>query len=321
MTSTTFDTGTEPKTVATSHTWRDRPDSRMSEDAVAPAGSHWSVARRPFWWALLATILLSTAGGLAIYFIHSTTPATGASQQMANRDASKGRVAGAVTRPMAGTPGTSAAPKGDSAGSTPLAAQSATLASPSISGQRPGSDQTQPQSAPREADRPGAAASVIAGAPATAPMSGTNLPRAAPEGSLQWSKSSGTATPATAAAPGSTGRNPSEGAGVFPPTVVNPSKGGSPSNPQANGPAVSGTTAAPRPSEAATAPATSAQTPSVRPSPNASVGSLKDSQEKQCADSNFLSRLVCDERVRLRYCRDRWNEHPDCMVNAQQREP
>ena len=39
-------------------------------------------------------------------------------------------------------------------------------------------------------------------------------------------------------------------------------------------------------------------------------------QQTRCADSEFLMRLICDERVRLRFCQSRWNAHPDCIVEA-----
>jgi hypothetical protein len=42
---------------------------------------------------------------------------------------------------------------------------------------------------------------------------------------------------------------------------------------------------------------------------------LKALQQAQCADAEFLGRFVCNERVRLRFCRDRWNEHEDCRVD------
>ena len=39
-------------------------------------------------------------------------------------------------------------------------------------------------------------------------------------------------------------------------------------------------------------------------------------QQSMCGDQTLLARIVCNERVRLRYCRDRWNEHPDCAASA-----
>ncbi|MCO5108365.1 MAG: hypothetical protein M9907_14985 [Burkholderiaceae bacterium] len=35
-------------------------------------------------------------------------------------------------------------------------------------------------------------------------------------------------------------------------------------------------------------------------------------QQAQCGSEALLARFVCNERVRLRFCRDRWNAHPDC---------
>lgn len=37
-------------------------------------------------------------------------------------------------------------------------------------------------------------------------------------------------------------------------------------------------------------------------------------QQAQCGSEALLARFVCNERVRLRFCRNRWNAHPDCEV-------
>lgn len=44
--------------------------------------------------------------------------------------------------------------------------------------------------------------------------------------------------------------------------------------------------------------------------------SLEEVQRAQCANEGFLTRFVCHERVRLAYCDNRWNRHPDCMVDS-----
>lgn len=58
----------------------------------------------------------------------------------------------------------------------------------------------------------------------------------------------------------------------------------------------------------------------VQPTTPASVAHpqqrLAALQQSQCGDQTLLARIVCDERIRLRYCRDRWNQHPDCTVSA-----
>jgi len=43
--------------------------------------------------------------------------------------------------------------------------------------------------------------------------------------------------------------------------------------------------------------------------------SLAATQQARCANAGFLTRFVCDERVRLEYCENRWNRHPDCMLD------
>jgi len=64
------------------------------------------------------------------------------------------------------------------------------------------------------------------------------------------------------------------------------------------------------PSEPQPAPAVAAST---RPQLQARTGDrLAPLQAAQCGDQSLLARVVCNERVRLRFCRGRWNDHPDC---------
>lgn len=354
MISTTLDAGSDAEKASAAQTRSDRVSDRMIEDSESPSSPHWSVARRPFWWALLATIALSTAGGMAIYFIHSTTPTTGSGLQSGTRDTSKARVVGNVARPPAGAAGNPGQAPADSA----LTGQSPTqpLSSAASPGTplRAGLEPNQPQPlqrgverAPNAADAGGKPSTVTSTGPATAA-----LPRTAPEASIQWSKdkpaAAGTSNPGNSPAagnanasgltstkaaaptttPGMTGRATAEGMGSFPPTAVDSGRGGSAgqqagTSSRGTGAASGsdGTSAARTNNTTAAAPPNAVQVASARPSAASPAPKLKDAQEKQCAESNFFSRLVCDERVRLRYCRDRWNEHPDCMVNAQQREP
>ena len=65
-------------------------------------------------------------------------------------------------------------------------------------------------------------------------------------------------------------------------------------------------------------------TPAPAPTPDAVAAApvarsderLAAIQQSLCGDQTLLARIVCSERVRLRYCRDRWNEHPDCETSA-----
>lgn len=43
--------------------------------------------------------------------------------------------------------------------------------------------------------------------------------------------------------------------------------------------------------------------------------SLHAAMVGECVDTAFLNRFICEQRVRLGYCRDRWNQHADCMVD------
>jgi hypothetical protein len=48
---------------------------------------------------------------------------------------------------------------------------------------------------------------------------------------------------------------------------------------------------------------------------------LKDKQTNECAGSAFLGKVVCEERSRVRFCKDRWNDHPDCQLNNNRVDP
>ncbi|MCL4182875.1 MAG: hypothetical protein KJ011_05450 [Burkholderiaceae bacterium] len=65
-------------------------------------------------------------------------------------------------------------------------------------------------------------------------------------------------------------------------------------------------------------PAPAAELPPATSGPVATRGEerLAALQQAQCAGATMLGRVVCNERVRLRYCRERWNAHPDCIVAA-----
>ncbi len=39
---------------------------------------------------------------------------------------------------------------------------------------------------------------------------------------------------------------------------------------------------------------------------------LADLQARQCESAGFFARILCKDRVRDDYCKDRWNDHPDC---------
>jgi hypothetical protein len=48
---------------------------------------------------------------------------------------------------------------------------------------------------------------------------------------------------------------------------------------------------------------------------------LKDRQANDCVGSAFLGKMVCEERARVSFCKDRWNAHPDCQLNNNRLEP
>jgi hypothetical protein len=42
---------------------------------------------------------------------------------------------------------------------------------------------------------------------------------------------------------------------------------------------------------------------------------LQDTQSSECSNSAFLGKVVCEQRSRVSFCKNRWNEHPDCLLN------
>lgn len=116
-------------------------------------------------------------------------------------------------------------------------------------------------------------------------------------------------------------RRPEPGATVVarPETTPEPPRGTAPA-PLRPASEPSGTVAAPASAEPArpqVAPNAERGAPaaSAASAPAARAGDrLAAAQQAQCGSEALLARLVCNERVRLRFCRNRWNTHPDCEV-------
>ena len=272
------------------------PDEAVSQEKPEQSGRPHAAARdaaafswRRVAWATLATVLISAAGALAIFVIHRTTPPTPGSAAQRESKA----------RPAAGneTPGTGASNETPH----PIPRAGTVIA---------------PPAAPAAATPP-----VMTQPPAAA------TDTAKSQGSISWSKGDGAA--------GDTAGKGSAGKAAEPPTIrISPEP--SPATGVANAPsstAKSGAdgkakaaapTTQPAPQQAAGAPAASV---AVAPGNAAAAGTaqkpvparLQVAQQEQCASAELFSRLICDERVRLRFCRDRWNEHPDCIVQAANR--
>jgi hypothetical protein len=43
---------------------------------------------------------------------------------------------------------------------------------------------------------------------------------------------------------------------------------------------------------------------------------LQNQQSNDCSNSAFLGKVFCEERTRVNFCRNRWNEHPDCQLGS-----
>lgn len=91
------------------------------------------------------------------------------------------------------------------------------------------------------------------------------------------------------------------------------------SNPISSTSPVAPPDAGPSPGEPATAPngpagpGTESPIPSTPPQ---QAGSLAAAQQAQCVNEGFLTRFACRERVRLRFCENRWDRHPDCTLQS-----
>jgi hypothetical protein len=48
---------------------------------------------------------------------------------------------------------------------------------------------------------------------------------------------------------------------------------------------------------------------------------LNEKQSADCSNSAFLGKVLCEERARVSFCKNRWNEHPDCIVNSNRIDP
>ncbi len=60
--------------------------------------------------------------------------------------------------------------------------------------------------------------------------------------------------------------------------------------------------------------------PSAKPTPRGKTSgpsTLAQAQASDCSQEGLISGFICKERVRLRFCRDRWNVHPDCQVEPE----
>lgn len=110
-------------------------------------------------------------------------------------------------------------------------------------------------------------------------------------------------------------RRPEPGATVLTQseTTLEPPRGTAPA-PLRPAPEPAGTVAAPATAEPAIPQvATSAERGASAASARAG-DRLAAVQQAQCGSEALLARFVCNERVRLRFCRNRWNAHPDCEV-------
>jgi len=126
-------------------------------------------------------------------------------------------------------------------------------------------------------------------APATVP--------AAPE----TAKADATAPPPTAAAPGAEGAKPAPKAGATKaPAATPPAKAATkaPASPPAAPPAAS-------------APAAAAPAPTPAAPPPDRWQMMKDDLAR-CAREDFLSRVVCEQKVGLKYCEGYWGKVPQC---------
>lgn len=272
-------------------------------------------SRKTLLTMLGAIPVVSLLGGLAIWYIHETTPPTladAAPQRAVTPAASsvnpgaRSPAAGLSSDPLRpGTrPGLSGPPATDQASPTGAPAQAATTApdagrvvgsAPHESGAQasaPGGDRAAGVTPASHRD------GVLADLEAAAPV---ETRRAAPVKPLGW-------------APGDRLRNPAAANSV----PMNRTPDGARGAGQAAATARSDATPAP---EGATAPPTSTQPARPTAAAATSFASLGEAQSATCGQTSLLGGLVCKEQVRLSFCKDRWNRHADCQLSGQNREP
>ncbi len=298
---------------------------------VKVGGAHNITVRQPFWWALLATLVISAIGGFAIYLIHGSTPPSPGSVTVNGKELYKAK------SPPASNP---AATKVDAnPGSiTPSVAGLPTLSSRGSQVSPSQSSQAVPSNPVTGAGGSTAVATVGSGASVAKPSLNFPVPGSAVDkrpaenpplnppasadsnSSLKWSKDEAQRkkSPADGKPAVANQNSDIDTARSFPPRSVNPVN---PTSPATDPNTVTSSQKPQAPNTSATAPVAQKGNPSPAATPTGSaLGRLRAAQDGQCADSNFFSRLVCDERVRLRFCRDRWNEHPDCTVQNSARD-
>jgi hypothetical protein len=295
------------------------PPSRTRAASASTTGRQWAIAA-------LGTVAICAAGAMAIYVIHRTMPqqpdafgqrpGIARSQDVAQRPTGV-VVSGSVTTSPTGPAGTVRPPEGvpRSATATTEAARGKADVAGELLGaaagpRPPGSLPSKPtrvagdvQVANETARRPTNAADV--GTPARSAQGAKS------GGEIAWSRDTAKPTAdATAGASAARKRGRDDAApsaaradpAGFPPRPVD-------SRPEAPGRAGDGSaTIARADTQALTKSATEG-------------GRLAGAQAEQCAEGNLFSRLICDERVRLRFCRNRWNDHPDCVIAEPQRNP
>jgi hypothetical protein len=61
---------------------------------------------------------------------------------------------------------------------------------------------------------------------------------------------------------------------------------------------------------------TAAEAVADMPSATSAPTRLQTLQSNECANSAFLGKVFCEERSRVNFCKNRWNEHPDCQLGS-----
>lgn len=277
--------------------------------------------RRPLAWAALASVVVSAIGAAAIYLIHDTMPAPrdplAAARSPGSSAAQRIEAAGVAPRaePLGqGTDHTrAAASHAAGGGSTRTPGSSDDGTSAGIASNRDlsrvaGGEYVAPARAPAGRDGSEREATGRDGsAPGIAAVPADNRRSSSPEpaGRASAARPAAAEVPQPAGAGREEDRQKSRTGSARAPTGADAVPGRAEPRPRPPG----------APLQQGNAPPTNAPVQAARdPAPGAPAPRLAAQQQAQCADTSYLSRLVCDERVRLRFCRDRWNEHPDCMV-------
>ncbi len=291
---------------------RSRREHREPVEASAPRGM--SPATR-LAAATVASLLISAAGAAAIWHIHRTMPPT---VTITQAQAAKSKATVPVTGAVSGAPTTTPSAAAEPARAPePARASQPTHTAPMVAVAAPASKVI---AAPTTHGASAATTPIaqVTQSKSTRPPEGTQAKAA----EAPTAKTSKTTEPSATKVPKTTEPSSTKASKTTDPSATK-SKTAEPSatkSKTAEPSATKSKTAEASATKSKTSEAPPTKTPKAAEAPAAKTANtpapgadrLADRQLAECGASGSLGRSICNERVRLRFCRDRWNKHPDC---------